>query len=93
MKKSHTFVSCERAADSSEDEPCYVINKETGRVRLEINPESPFLRSLCAHAGLLSRKEEELNSLIKFLVKPPTLEDPLRTEDSSKFERSISVSS
>lgn len=79
----------------NDDVPSFNVNLESGRIRLEINPESDSLRLLCLQARVLEKKQEQFDELVKFLFGPPTTEDSVVIEqpcspftDNSEFELS-----
>ncbi len=83
--------------DVDESEPCFEVNKEWGRIRLEINPDSDTLRHLCLQARLLEKKQEQFDDLVQFLFGSPTNEDsvvieqpcsPFSDDDNSTFDLS-----
>lgn len=95
VQSSCAMVSCENAP-IDENEPSFDVNI-SGRIRLEINPESDSLRLLCLQAHILEKRQEQFDELVKFLFGPPTQEDavvieepcsPIDSEESFSLELS-----
>lgn len=93
VRESLAIVPCNGGSDATDVEPCFEINMGTGRLRLEINPDSHSLRSLCMRAALLDKKQEQLDSLIEFLVGFPMDQKPVLVEHSCSSAESASIDS